>query len=662
MGILSGVRNAFGMVKVTEQNGVITVDGINAAVLTKVFIAFTNNTTKVVNNIFLTKDKYSFSFYSFYAVEVNFLLLKAMDMLKSWSTTQTIRRIIDGLKENTWLKSTVNPPPPMVDLRFLQNLKWTPKPHQLEFIKVYGEMVPKYDLHGYLLSSKPGSGKTFADLAVAACVIPRSIAQVKIIISPKNAVDLVWDATVKEVFKRVPTSWSSTTPGPAPYGKEYYIFHYEAMDRALELAQQLLQTGVRYFVIVDESHNFNVLTSQRTQNLIQLCNMTPWPTYSIWASGTPVKAMGTEIMSILAAIDRKFTPQVASSFKRAFNTDKRGAMEIVAHRFGVITYKAPDVQTVKNEPIIKDIKVKIPDPSPFTMDAIRLEMRAFHEQQIQFYKSNMSAYRAIFEECVQEHRMTLKTVEQKKMFNQWVDSVSAIRSSSAQGGMPDPAIAHWAKVYETEVLIPSLAPESAKRFLQVRTIVKTLRQKVQGEALGLLGKRRSECITQIALHADILPIIGDAEGKTMIFSTYVNPVEAVSQRLEKAGLTPIRIFGPTASDVTARVAEFTKNPEINPITTTYMSLSTAVPVIAANTEIMLDFPFRDYIFQQAVARVSRMGQTRQCYIYCLVLDTGTKENISSRSQDIMEWSKEISQIIMGDEMDVDLSKMSFSLN
>ena len=48
---------------------------------------------------------------------------------------------------------------------------------------------------------------------------------------------------------------------------------------------------------------------------------------------------------------------------------------------------------------------------------------------------------------------------------------------------------------------------------------------------------------------------------------------------------------------------------------TYKSLSTAVPMTMADVMIMVDTPFRDYIFQQTIARINRLGTTTQTYVY-----------------------------------------------
>jgi hypothetical protein len=67
----------------------------------------------------------------------------------------------------------------------------------------------------------------------------------------------------------------------------------------------------------------------------------------------------------------------------------------------------------------------------------------------------------------------------------------------------------------------------------------------------------------------------------------------------------------------------------------------------ANSIIMLDQPFRHYIIDQTIARIDRLGQDTQTYVYNALLNTGDISNISTRSKDIMEEAKSLVEAIMG---------------
>lgn len=659
--MFSSVRNLFGLIKVSTRNGIITIDGIPADVLVKLINTIAK-TRKITNNMFLTIQKHKLQFYEFFAVEVVFVLENLKLQLKSYRYSRIVSNIISQLKVETWLKTVyAEDYTPCIDMSYLKNIKWTLLPHQAEFLQLFGEMVPRYQLHGYLLAAPPGTGKTLSDLALAGCIVPRELAEVKIIISPKNAVGLVWADTVKKIFRKIPTYWTSEEKGNPPLGKEYYVFHYEAMDRALVLAKTLTQYKIKYFVIVDECHNFNNPASQRTKNLISLCTSAP-DTYSVWASGTPVKALGTEMIPLLTSIDDKFTPDVAKVFKKIFGGDVTYANEILADRLGKITFKVPKTVVVSNKPTTIKRMVTLKNSQRYLTSTVKEEMKDFILERVKFYQSDMNKYRDQFDECLDEYYATLRTHQEKKDYNHYRDVVKQLRNVSAKGGRPDMQTLAWCKQYEETKILPRLSAESRKKFKQTRSIVKALVLKVQGEALGrILDKRRTECITDLALNCNLPEIINDAIAKTIVFSTRVGPIETAAKRLEEQGYTPQRVYADTNKDLTKLITEFTDNPDINPICATFQSLSTAVPIIAANTIVMLDLPPRDYMYAQAVARANRLGQKNPVFVIEVLLDTKGEPNISTRMDEIVSWSREQVAALLGDDFAEDTNASTESV-
>jgi SNF2 family DNA or RNA helicase len=115
--------------------------------------------------------------------------------------------------------------------------------------------------------------------------------------------------------------------------------------------------------------------------------------------------------------------------------------------------------------------------------------------------------------------------------------------------------------------------------------------------------------------------------------------------------------------LTSIVHRFEKEKDLNPLVATYASLSTAVPLIMADTMIIINPPFRQYIMDQTVARIHRLGATTQTRIFNILLDTGTEPNISTRTINIMQWSKDQVSAILGietsdeDETDKNLEEL-----
>ena len=124
-------------------------------------------------------------------------------------------------------------------------------------------------------------------------------------------------------------------------------------------------------------------------------------------------------------------------------------------------------------------------------------------------------------------------------------------------------------------------------------------------------------------------------------------LEDANNACKKQGLNPILVYGKTNNNLNGMIKTFETDKRINPLIATYDSLSTAVPLIMADTMIMLNAPFRAYIQEQAISRIHRLNQDTQTRVIQCYLDTGNQSNISSRSLDIMTWSQQQVEMITG---------------
>jgi hypothetical protein len=182
-----------------------------------------------------------------------------------------------------------------------------------------------------------------------------SEAEVTIVIAPKNAVHEVWRDRIIQRFKHTPTF--ATSIGKPFTGKEqYYICHYEALDRAIQFAE--LNKGKRLCILLDESHNLNEIVSLRTQKFINLCKLAH--VFSVlWSSGTPLKAMGSEMVPFLSTIDPLFTEDVKARFVQIFGKSVARAVDILANRIGITSFKVAKSAVVEleiDETILQSVK------------------------------------------------------------------------------------------------------------------------------------------------------------------------------------------------------------------------------------------------------------------------------------------------------------------
>lgn len=488
---------------------------------------------------------------------------------------------------------------------------------------------------------------TITGLALASCLE----ADFVIIISPKNAVERVWADTLRNNMTLKPEFWYSTSPiDVPPAGLRYYVFHYEALDRALELVKRSRFT--KAMVILDESHNFNEIGSQRTQRFIQLCKEARSRDV-VWASGTPIKAIGFESIPFLKTIDNYFNADAEERFRKIFGKDAKRANDILRNRIGLVSFKVNKQEIVKIESEEHEVKVKIPNGEYYTLDVIRDDMKKFIDERLKFYQAGMKEYTKLYDDCLNIHQDWVDRAGEHQDFRTYKQYIRTIRDGY------DPELhkteAQFCNRYELTKIMPSLPDHLRKPFKNVRSIIKYVNLKVMGEALGgILGKRRSKCHVEMIPHMGLPELIDQVEKKTVVFSSYVEAVDEMARYMEGQGYKPLVVHGGTNKDLARIVERFEKDPDINPLLATYQSLSTAVPLVMANGVILTNAPFREYEKNQAVSRALRLGQTHKVHIYNVFLDTGAKGNISTRSKDILQWSEATVASIMGVEVPSDL--------
>lgn len=490
--------------------------------------------------------------------------------------------------------------------------------------------------HLYVTDGYVVTHNTLMDLMIAEMVHSDYV----IVISPKNAIDRVWVETLTKEYKKPQEYWLPASGQPYK-GQRVLLAHYEALEKLIPEAKRL---NGKVTVVLDESHNFNELKSQRTNLFLELCKQTKSENI-IWASGTPIKALGGESIPLLRSIDPLFTPDVEERFKKIFGVNAKRALDILRNRMGFINYRVEKSDVVDNKPTEIRIDVKIPNGREYTLEAMRDKMTKYIAERTEYYKKNYKQYEDVYERCLKlfESQMTAMDKEQYTLYKKCVQIVKET---------PDPRYTgdqmKFANRYEKERIMPKLSNADRKLFVGAKSVIKYVNLKVMGEALGnVLGKARTALHVEMIKQVNFTEIMKAAEKKTVIFTSYVEVVKECDRVLRQAGMEPMLVYGATNKSLASNVGAFDKDPNVNPLVATFPSLSTAVPLVMADQEIFLNVPFRDHELVQAKARIDRLGQdTPVKYVY-VYLDTGKEPNISTRSKDILEWSREQVRSIMG---------------
>lgn len=647
--MLSGVRRLIGAMRAYEKGGEITVDGIPTRLIMG-DIRKTWDTSRIQSNMFTKISSSSLSFHKFFALDILYATERLLEEPRALTSPRTLNHFIKVLYEQTWLSSLKETHPDILNWSKLRNVNLTLMDSQKEFLESYNHFVPLLNLQGYYLAAPPGTGKTLTGLALAECLE----ADLVIVVSPPNAVHQVWKATIENNLRPDYPNWNSMDQGPVPRNCRHFIFHYHALEKALPIL-----SGIRAnkpIVIIDEGHHFNEISSQRTSLLINLCR-TLKVEHVLWASGTPLKAIGYEAIPFLRTIDTFFTRDAEEGFRKIFGRQASRALDILANRLGYVMHKVDKADVVDNKKEEHEVLVKFPGCERFTLKSIGEEMALYIAERMRYYRENMKQYEEKYKKALEIHKSKLRSARDKEDYATYGRYITAIRRNYDPTVMKEETI--FCNRYELKTIMPNLPDSMRKEFKNVRSVIKYVALKVRGECLGrILGKRRSECHAKMVEHSTLPEIIEGSIKKTLIFTSFVEVVEKTEEYLRDQGFKPLVVYAKTNKDLKSIIARFENDIDANPLIATYDSLSTAVPLTMANTVVLLNNPFRSHEREQTISRVDRKGQDTQVFVYSTLLDTGTEPNISTRSRDIMEWSREQVDAMLGfDSKKADIANM-----
>ena len=157
--MFSTIGGMFGMTSVEERDGVVHVYGIRTDHLIRDIekIWKTSLITKYMFNTLGSSSHLTFN--SFFAPDFYYTLTEVLKYRYKFSSTSKLERILKLLIEKTWLQSTVQTYPSIVDLTQLQKFVDEPLPHQLQYITRYDQNIQRMRLKGMLCAAEPGTVK-----------------------------------------------------------------------------------------------------------------------------------------------------------------------------------------------------------------------------------------------------------------------------------------------------------------------------------------------------------------------------------------------------------------------------------------------------------------------------------------------------------------------
>lgn len=638
--MFGGIRKLLGIISVTEKNDIVTISGFATKLVTR-DIKTVFETSRVANNMFINVTPSSITFHSFFALEVKYILETLLESSSLRVSRRSIAAIIQGLKTNTWLKDTEVNYDNIINLNKTKPIKFKLFEEQLGFINYYNHVKPRFRLMGALYAGEAGSGKTIGSIATQ---LAREKDFVIVICPRKVAID-VWKKTLTQSIEPAEDVWVVQEGLPLNKPHKWMVFHYEELGTALKIVNKYnLNRNVG--ILLDEGHNMNTSTSIRTNLFVDLCKATKSDDI-IWCSGTPFKAIGSEAIPFFRTIIPNFNDDVEKAMRKIFTKQPGKANEILRHRLGIVSYTVPRERFMKDKPIEAAVRVKIPNGDKYTLNSIRDVMSKFIIERFNFYKENKPKYQKIYDDALSIFKATLRTPKEKNDFEIYRKYVSIfIKQGYDNATMGD--MSKYCNDYELKTIIPTLPQALRNPFKDARSVIKYVDLKIKGECLGrILGRERINCHIDMIKNIDFGDYIENSLKKVLVFTDFIEVLKATQSEISDAGYKSIVIYGDNTKELDVLINKFRDDPELVAAIATYKSLSEGVPVTVANTGLFINQPFRWHQKTQAVARMHRVGQDELVYIFNFTLDTGNIPNISTRSEDIMAWSKTQVDEMMG---------------
>lgn len=645
--MINDLRRMGGYISVIENGNSIVISGA-PAYLIDLDIKNHWNTRKIQIHMFKQMSRSKIVIDTFFALEFEYMIRTIVENQKTYTNKLILKSLLEELKTNTWLKNIAKEHPISYDFKQLSQLNVKLLDHQIKYLCWAAYVKPRYNLRGTLLAAAAGAGKTLTGISIA---LVNNASKV-IIVAPKNSIYDAWEADINERVKGKQDIWIADRDVEFNPKAKWFIVHYEALNRIMADVDTFKKE--RTVIILDESHNFNDPMSLRTMLFLELCKRTN-PLDIVWSSGTPIKAMGSDAIPLFRCIDPLFTSSVEMRMKKIFGKDASKANDVLANRLAMVSYKVPKELFMKNEPIVEEIPVVLPNGEDYTLDRIKTKMILFIEERTEYYKARRKQDEEFYDKCLKIFSKAIAGDNKLKAdfdnYNHYVNTF--IKSGFDSRTMGDMAV--FCNTFEKEEIIPRLDKELRAEFKDVKSVIKYTSLKIRGECLGrVLERERKNAHLDMANQYDLFELVNIAKKKTIIFTSYVEIVDAVTARFTKAKYKPLKVTAETNKNLTSIISQFDKDPKANPLAATYQSLSTAVRLTMANNIITVNSPYRDHIMTQAIARAWRIGQDEQVYVWHMVLDTGDVPNISTRTNDILKWSKEQVDQIMGFKSELDL--------
>lgn len=551
---------------------------------------------------------------------------------------QTKRRdyyeVCELITTNTWMRNINNEI--KVDGSPLNELKKPLMPHQINFItKEYFEAKIKMLFRGCLLGFDQGTGKTYTSLGLAWLLKKQTF------VFCQDMAVFNWVSEIKEL---IPGDPSIAVVGKSDPSKDYdfVVCNYEKTSKALPFVRRDVT------MIIDETHNVRYLATNRAHDLIDFREKTNCVDI-VPMSGTPVKGLAVELLPIVKLLDPRLDDTAQALFVKLFSKYRSFAYKILRYRLGFMIDRVmkEDVLTLPQKHY-DSLKLKVANPDPYLMDTVKADMRTFTSERYRELVKDRKRYYMQFDDVI-DYCHDQDVISWFEAFRTKRTLRNLVNGDVIQN-VEDPSFAHFQDVYMRCYNYLSRHDKDKRALLkEARSATVGAIMKALGEAMGEVFMKRAVNVVIEILQENpqpIIKLIKDADKKVIFFTKSLKVVDFVNNWLNQNRIGCISITGETA-DVGEEIQKFKTYDDVDVLVATLQKLSTAVNLVVANTVLFLDLPYRSADFVQAQDRVYRLGQDTDVYIISMYLDTGSVPNLTTHTQEILQWSRDVTEALYG---------------
>lgn len=543
---------------------------------------------------------------------------------------------------------------PLLSTKNLKNLDLTLNDYQQDFIEKYPKLKAQLHLKGYILAFEQGLGKTLTAISLAECLDVDHV----YIVCP-NSLKANWALEIRKYYKKYKEDedlWRQEVfiCGDRPslfseHTTKFIITNNESIEKMFPYVM-----GGKNLLILDESHNFRNINSKRVTQLIDLRDKLKC-TDSLIMSGTPIKATPDEIVPALMMIDPTFSMEAAKTFAKAFKLRSSLGTSLVQTRFNKIMFrKEKDVLGDKlPQKFVHYLPLHIKEADKYLMANVNdVVQKRFSE----IYEAGYHDIKKLEPEFLDMSRKYTPTGYNYSEFRR-IMNIMVNKDGDVHELDKEYAESFMAKAKSR---IQSKAERDRYDYL-IKNYARYLPHCL-GLAFGeILPPYRRDMF--ISLYEDnrryFMNAIESNVKKTLIFTQFKGVANFIHNDLNKNGIKAGLITG-DVRDRLSVLKDFKESDQTQVLVATSQTIGTGVTLTEANQMFFFGPPWRDSDFEQCSDRIHRIGQTDDCHIYTVTLDTGDALNLSTRMDNILEWSKQMTQaVIKSTDDDENLDETNF---